>query len=217
MARRKPSQTAAVRLPFVPPESTSSRGPGYLYVLPCAYEDLLKLGFSRDPLARMQAIHPRWFEFFDLDRAFAVQTETAREALDLETRQARRLIDYSAPAPLLASLQAGGATEWYRGAYESLCIAADALQAQGHDAHRPLRPWLRARLENMADLLYAWTQLLSADELQARGAQTRSTSAQRHAGDVLDAYVALGIDLRPWLAPAVFDWHWASLRDATRL
>jgi hypothetical protein len=217
MSRRKPSQPAAARLPFVPPESTSSRGPGYLYVLPCAYEDLLKLGFSRDPLARMQAIHPRWFEFFDLDRAFAVQTETAREALDLETRHARQLIDYSAPAPLLASVQAGGGTEWYRGAYDVLCSAADALQAHGHDAHRPLRPWLRTRLENMADLLFAWTQLLSPDELQARGAQARSTATQRHAGDVLDAYVALGIDLRPWLAPAVFDWHSESLRDATRL
>ncbi len=54
--------------PREPGNRGPSRGRCYLYVLPCAYEDLLKLGFSRDPLDRMQALHPRWFEFFDLDR-----------------------------------------------------------------------------------------------------------------------------------------------------
>jgi len=33
---------------------TLSRGRCFLYVFPCAYEDLLTLGFSRDPLQRLQ-------------------------------------------------------------------------------------------------------------------------------------------------------------------
>ena len=85
-----------------PPETTRapSEGACYLYVLPCAYEDLLKLGFSRQPLARMQALQPRWFEFFDLDRALLVETDTVREARRLELDFGRRLRAHGAPAPL---------------------------------------------------------------------------------------------------------------------
>ena len=39
----------------------------FTYVFPCAWEDYAKIGFSRDPLGRISALHRRWFEFFDLD------------------------------------------------------------------------------------------------------------------------------------------------------
>ena len=57
-----------------PASRTLSRGRCFLYVLPLAsHEDVLKLGFSRDPLDRLQALHPRYFEVFDLERAFLVE------------------------------------------------------------------------------------------------------------------------------------------------
>src|SRR6478735_6166509 len=97
-------------------QHTHSRGPCHLYVFPCAYEDLLKLGFSRDPLARLQQLHPRWYEQFDLDRAFTLETESVPDARRLELRLRRELIAHNAPRPLTMREDAGGAREWYRGA-----------------------------------------------------------------------------------------------------
>jgi hypothetical protein len=52
------------------PWRPAASGPSFVYVLPCLGEDLLKLGMSRDPLDRFQSLHPRWFDFFDLDSTF---------------------------------------------------------------------------------------------------------------------------------------------------
>jgi len=184
---------------------TASRGRCHLYVLPCAYEDLLKLGFSRDPLARMQALHPRWFEFFDLDRGFLVETESVPDARRLELDRRRALEAHNAPAPLTVREEAGGQREWYRGAYDALAAYADMLATRGHTVHAPLRPWLRQALAARAELLFSWTQaMLDADSLDARIA---TTPVQRAVRDALDAHVALGIDLAPLLPPAVLRWH----------
>lgn len=190
------------RLPHVPPESLFSRGPAYLYVLPCAYEDLLKLGFSRDPLARMQAIHPRWYEFFDLDRALAVQTQTVREAQAMETRYKQLLLEHNATPPLLASAAAGGTGEWYRGAYAALDLIAEELVDAGFPAHRPLRPWVRQRLLGSADRLYSWARLLTAGDLDLR-----ENPAAKLVRNVLDAYSALDIALAPWLPSDIDAWY----------
>lgn len=193
--------------PPYPFTSTSSAAQAFVYVAPCHGEDWLKLGFSRDPLARLQALHPRFFEFFDTDRAFAIETETVREARALETRFGRALRDHGAPAPLTVLPAAGGSTEWYRGAYAWLAAAADTLGHAGYRLHRPLRPWLRERLLASAELLYAWTALLPPEVLQARGAASRASAAQRRVADVLDAYRAADIDLARWLPAGVLDWH----------
>lgn len=100
--------------------SSLSRGPCHAYVLPCAYEDLLKFGFSRDPLGRMRSLHRRYFECFDLDRAILVETETVRDARRIELAWRRELTLHNAPAPLVVRRAAGGRTEWYRGAWEAL-------------------------------------------------------------------------------------------------
>lgn len=201
---------ARIAMDFDPPypfASTSSAAQAFLYVLPCHGEDWLKLGFSRDPLARLQSLHPRFFEFFDINLAFAIQTDTVREARALETRFGRALRDHGAPAPLTVVPAAGGSTEWYRGAYGWLAAAADTLESDGYRVHRPLRPWIRARLLASAELLYAWTALLPPDTLQARGSASRTSSAQRRVADVLDAYRAADIDLARWLPATVLDWH----------
>lgn len=196
--------------PPYPFPSTASRAQAFVYVLPCPGEDLLKLGHSRDPLARMQQLHPRFYEFFDTELALAVETQTVREAHTLELRLARTLREHRAPAPLTVNPAAGGHTEWYRGAYAALAAAVDELQQQGYSVHRPLQPWLRARLQAQAELLYAWTQQLTPLELEGRGSAARASLAQRRAADVLDAFVALQLDLSRWLPAAVLHWHRAA-------
>lgn len=196
--------------PPFPFPSTASRAQAFVYVLPCPGEDLLKLGHSRNPLARMRQLHPRFYEFFDTELALAVETQTVREAHTLELRLARPLREHRAPAPLTVNPAAGGHTEWYRGAYAALAAAADELQKQGHTVYRPLQPWLRERLQAQAELLYAWTQLLSPQELEGRGSAARASVAQRRVADVLDAFVALDLDLARWLPAPVLAWHRAA-------
>ena len=180
-----------------------SRGLSYLYVLPCAYEDILKLGFSRDPLGRMQALHPRWFEFFDLDRAFLVEAETVRDARDLELGMGRVIAEHNAPAPLVIRREAAGHTEWYRGAYDALATTAHALAAGGYAMHAPLRPWLRERLVERSDRLFSWTMAMLPPEVL----EMRDPSSVRRVLDMLDAFGSLNIELEPWLPPQVLDWY----------
>ena len=190
--------------PREPGNRGPSRGRSYLYVLPCAYEDILKLGFSRDPLERMQSLHPRWFEFFDLDRAFLVEAETVRDARDLELGLAGVVADHNAPAPLVIRREAAGHTEWYRGAYDALATTAQALAAGGYVMHSPLPPWLRQRLMERSDRLFSWTlAVLSADALDG----VVVDSAVRAVADALDAFASMDIDLDPLLAPPVLEWH----------
>ncbi len=187
-----------------------NRGRCYLYVLPCVYEDILKLGFSREPFNRMQALHPRWFEFFDLDRAFLMETETVRDARNLESGLAGLIELHNAPAPLVVRKQAAGHTEWYRGAYAVLEQTTQALAAGGYIVHCPLRPWISQMLRSRSDMLFTWSSaMLSPDELETpnAGVDGRPTNAQRTVRDALDACVALDIDLEPLLPPNVLDWY----------
>src|SRR6187549_206059 len=124
------------------PWRPAASGRSFVYVLPCLGEDLLKLGMSRDPLDRFQNLHRRWFDFFDLDAARLVETDSVREARAIETRLRRALRAHNAPAPLLVSTAAGGGTEWFRGAHDILSTEVDALQAAGLRVHVPARPWL---------------------------------------------------------------------------
>jgi len=194
--------------------ATGNRGPSrgrcYLYVLPCAYEDILKLGFSRDPLQRMQALHPRWFEFFDLDQAFLIEAETVRDAHDLELGLAGVIALHSAPAPLVIRRQAAGHTEWYRGAHALLMQTAEALAAGGYVMHAPLRPWIRKTLLDRSDLLFSWSlAMLTPDELDtaAAGFDGRPTPAQQAVRNALDACKVLEIDLELLLPPNVLGWY----------
>lgn len=198
--------------PIDPRDPVNTRSPSsgacFLYLAPSAFEDHLKLGFSRDPLARMQALHPRWFELFDLDRALLVETETVRDARKLELQFRRSLIAYNAPAPLTVRPQAGGHTEWYRGAYDALAAGIRELETAGYTVHDPARPWYRNAMRVRSDLLYSWLDaLLSPDELDRL---VRATPGQTIARDTLDAYRALDIDLQPLLPEAVLRWYRAA-------
>jgi hypothetical protein len=196
------------------PWRPAASGPSFVYVLPCLGEDLLKLGMSRDPLGRFQALHPRWFDFFDLDAARLVETDSVREARAIETRLRRALRAHNAPAPLLVSTAAGGATEWFRGAQDILGKEADALQAAGLRMHAPARAWLREALVARGGLLFHWSaQMLEAiDPDFAPPLSTRPpTTLERTLRAALDSYDALDIDAAPLVPDTVLRW-WREAR-----
>jgi hypothetical protein len=167
----------------------------YTYVFPCVVEDHCKVGFSRDPLARVQAFHPRWFEFFDLDRALLIEAETQRDARDLELELRRPLQAHKAPMPLTIRKQAGGHTEWLRGAYAVLAEQAQSLERRGHTLHTGAREWLARALRERADRLYGWAAAHYPDGFS----NPPAPGFEHLLIDVLDAYRALDIDVAPYL------------------
>jgi hypothetical protein len=180
-------------------------GPAYVYVFACDSEDLLKLGFTRDLLSRLHALHPRWFEFFDASRSLAVEVENVHDARRLERELAARLRPHRAPMPLTINRAAGGDTEWYRGAFGSLAHRAVELGESGFVVHHSLSPLLRDALDARGSELLEWCARLDPAELEFPDA--RATTAQRRCADHLDAYVAFGLRLERWLPAGILSWH----------
>jgi len=178
-------------------------GRWFTYVFPCAWEDFCKIGFSRDPLGRIASLHRRWFEFFDLDAGGLVETETQRDARDLELELRRPLKLHRAPAPLTIVAAAGGATEWVRGANALLDQAVLQLAERGHRTW-PLRPWLRTVMLERIDRLHDWAAAQLPTGADEGGGDRRVMQALR---DVLDGHVAMGIDPGPYLPAHVEAWY----------
>jgi hypothetical protein len=189
----------------------ASRGRAFVYVLPCREEDLLKIGFSRDPLRRMQTLHRRFFDFFDLDRAFLIATDRVRDARRIERALLTAFADRRSPAPLVVPDAAAGYTEWHRGAYaDALSMAGSLAADEGLALHAPLRAWLREIFAERSMLLYAWsTKMLEAIEYERHNAppSARPNATERALRDALDGFVALGIDIEPLVPGSVFSWH----------
>jgi hypothetical protein len=163
-------------------------GRAFLYVL-CldGAEDLLKVGISQHPLARWSAFHPRWFEAFDLEHSLFVETETRRDAQALETRLHRALDAHRCPVPMTMREQAGGATEWYRGAHPVVRGFVEDLATQGYVVHRTAKPWLVAAMRERQDALVGLIEQAHADD-NAGGLSAMQRRALR---DLLDAHRAL--------------------------
>jgi hypothetical protein len=189
----------------------ASRGRAFVYVLPCRDEDLLKVGFSRDPLQRMQTLHSRFFDFFDLDRAFLLATDTVREARRIERELLVAFADRRSPAPLVVPEAAAGYTEWHRGAYADAAAMAEAIAAKdGFVLHAPLRAWLRERFVERGALLYAWSsKMLEAIEYERHNAppSLRTGAIERALRDALDCFAELGIAIEPLVPEPVFSWY----------
>jgi hypothetical protein len=209
--RARPLPAMPSRISTREPIHSPSAGRCYLYVFPCAYEDLLKLGISRDPLDRIQAFSRRYFEFFDLQRGWLLETDSVREAQSHETRLRRSLRLLNAPAPLLVPGRAAGATEWYRGASALLEQAQEEFADQGYSVHRPLEDWLRTRLHARRGDLFSWAErMLSAADGEPGDAHPVGAEPplpHRMLRDALDGYAALGLSLEDALPPAVADWY----------
>ena len=189
----------------------ASRGRAFVYVLPCRDEDLLKVGFSRDPLKRMQTLHARFFDFFDLDRAFLIATDYVRDARRLERQFLTAFAERRSPPPLVVPDAAAGYTEWHRGAYADAAAMAEAIAAKdGFVLHAPLRAWLGNLFVERGALLFAWSaKMLEAIEYERHNAppSPRPGAIERALRAALDCYVELGIDLEPLVPEAVFIWH----------
>jgi len=189
----------------------ASRGRAFVYVLPCRDEDLLKVGFSRDPLQRLQTLHARFFRFFDLDRAFLIATDTVRDARRIERRYITTFAEQRSPAPLVVPDAAAGYTEWYRGVYpESVAIARELGEREGFVVHAPLRAWLREVFEDRAPLLFAWSaRMLDAIEYERFNAPpaTSPSALERALRDALDCFDELGIAIEPLVPEPVFSWY----------
>ncbi|HJU40823.1 MAG TPA: GIY-YIG nuclease family protein [Tahibacter sp.] len=187
-----------------------SRGTAFVYVLPCRYEDILKVGFSRDPLDRFRTLHARWFEFFDPDAALLVETDRVADARRLETALGDAVALHSAPAPLVVPRVASGHTEWYRGAYAVLADMVDTLRDRdGYVVHRPAATWLAHALERRAAALYAWSAMqLEAIRMFEHGpSHDAALALGRALRDALDAYDALGLPPERWIGEDVRRWY----------
>jgi hypothetical protein len=180
----------------------------YVYVLPCRHEDILKVGFSRDPLERMQSLHPRYFEFFDLERAVIVATESVGDARELEVQLFEVAALHRAPGPLVVAAAAGGHTEWFRGADRLVREAeADRAASAGYVLHAPALRWLCSRMQRRAGELYELTtHLLRAIEA-ARAYGDSACALHRQLRNLLDAHDSMGLDVAAHVPPAVLRWY----------
>ena len=174
----------------------------FAYVFPCAWEDYAKIGFSRDPLGRISALHRRWFEFFDLDAGALVEAESERDARDLELQLRSPFKAHRAPAPMTVQDKAGGRTEWVRGANHALSLAVAGLGEQGYRCY-PLKGWLRAALRLRMDRLHDWAAVQLPEEEGLRIPGGPGEGALR---DTLDGCRALDINPIPWLPVHVHRW-----------
>lgn len=179
----------------------------YLYVLPLAYEDQLKFGISRDPLARAQAFSRRYYEFFDLSRSLLVEFDSRREAQARESALHRQLREWNATQPITVPKTAAGKTEWYRGAYSLVKDAVDEDIASGRTGHAPAFSWWRQRLRRERENLYEWaTALLLADVLACE-------SGRMLLADTLDAYLAMQLPLKKFLPPELLKFGGGDIRS----
>lgn len=186
-------------------------GRTFVYLLPCREQDILKVGFSRNPLQRLHALHKRYFDFFDLDRALLVEVDRLRDARRIERLLLDHLAEHQASPPLVVRELAAGRTEWFRGvAAQADARARQVALAEGWPVHAPLRVWLRQRMDEHADALYEYS-LRMLDSIEY---ETFNLSApeqrQQTAGSLrylLDACEALGVDLAKRLPSRVLSWY----------
>ena len=102
-----------------------------VYIIPVRFEEILKIGFSREPARRIRSFHARYFEYFDLDRGLVVTVNDEKDARRVERVLARQFADHRSRAPLVVEQAPGGHTEWYRRAYSQVLEASTQLIVEG--------------------------------------------------------------------------------------
>jgi hypothetical protein len=175
----------------------------YTYVFPCAWEDHCKVGFSRDPLDRISSLHPRWYEAFDLERVVLIEVDAVGEARALERRLRQPLAEHRAPPPSTMRMEAGGFTEWLRGASVPLSSALETLRADGHRMHVG-RAWLAHALAHRAEVFVEWALAQWAYSMQAGAPDGPAPTCVR---DAMDAFPACGIEFAARFPPAFMTWY----------
>ncbi|HEV2681132.1 MAG TPA: GIY-YIG nuclease family protein [Rhodanobacter sp.] len=191
----------------------ANRGRTFVYVLPCRNEDILKVGFSRDPLDRFRTLHRRFFEFFDLERGLLIHTDHLHDARRIERQFINTFADHRAPPPLAVPQSAAGHTEWFRGVSPPMeALARRICDEEGFTLHAPLSSWVRDRFADWSELLFGWsTRMLDVIEYTHFNSppHERSGRVEQALRDVLDAYVALGVDIQTLVPASVLSWYWS--------
>lgn len=189
---------------------TSAKGRTYVYLLPWREQDLLKVGYSRQPLVRMRTLHRRFFEVFDLDRGYLLETERLAQARRIERDIILRHADQRSPAPLAVPDEAAGYSEWFRGVCpEVTAELRAAAEREGFPMHS-LREWLHQWFDGQADGLYEWSlRMLDAIEYETFNvpAEFQRGEAARSLRYVMDACEAVGLALPPIFPDAVLAWR----------
>lgn len=135
--------------PDTPSPALLHQARAWLYVLALnGPEDLVKVGLTNNPLARWSALHPRWYEAFDLVNSMLVACESRKDAQQLETTLHRELVEHACPMPLTIRAAAAGCTEWYRGAYPRTRRYVDACEGRGY-------PVIRSAFDHVAHAMKA--------------------------------------------------------------
>lgn len=193
---------------FIAPRSLA-KGRSYVYMLPCRDQDLLKIGFSREPLARFRTLHRRFFEYFDLERGLLVEVDRVAKARAIERDILLRHADERSPAPLVIPDSAAGYSEWLRGVEPQVSARLHEFAAEAGYAVHALRAWVRQMFEAQADRLYDWSlRMLEAAEYEAFNvpAEIASGQAGRALAYAMDACEAVGIDVKAVFPEAVVAW-----------
>lgn len=155
-----------------------------MYIAVCSGpEDLIKVGLSRDPLARWSAFHSRWFEAFDLQHSLLIETETRRDAQQLETTLHRSLLEHNCPPPSTMRAASGGGTEWYRGAYPAVLAFSQTAVMKGFVVHAPAHEWFARALRAQQARLFT-----IVDQALRIGPQGLSATQKTRLRDLLDSH-----------------------------
>lgn len=193
---------------FIAPR-TLAKGRSYVYMLPCRDQDLLKIGFSREPLVRFRTLHRRFFDYFDLDRGLLVEVDRVAQARGIEREILLRHAQERSPAPLVIADRAAGYSEWLRGVEPEVSARLREFAAcEGYPLHA-LRVWLRQMFEGSSDRLYDWSlRMLEAAEYEAFNVPEAFASGQARRALIyaMDACEAVGIDVNTVFPDAVVAW-----------
>jgi hypothetical protein len=180
--------------------------PAFVYVVPARFEDILKIGFSREPAQRIRSFHKRYFDYFDLDRGFLIAANDEQDARRIERLLAQRFADHRTHAPLVIERDPGGTTEWYRGAFPLVMQACTQLAHEG--GYPPLisvAARIREELLREREHLFEHaTAVLDAVDGLGSDAIAREIAAAFRTS--LDAFGAFDIDVDGFLSDEVKAW-----------
>lgn len=194
---------------FIQPR-TLGRGRSFVYMLPCRDQDLLKIGFSREPLVRFRTLHPRFFDYFDLQRGLLLEVDRVAQARAIERDVLQRHAQERSPAPLAVPDQAAGYTEWLRGVEPEVTARLREVAERDAYALHGLRDWVRQMFDAQSDHLYDLSlKLLEAIEYEAFNVpkELSTHQAERSLAYVLDACAAVGIDMGARFPESVLAWR----------
>lgn len=189
---------------------TLASGRCFVYLLPCRDEDTQKIGYARDPWARLQSFHPRFERFFDLERGVLIETDRVREARAIESELKAAFADSATPAPLVVRARAGGRFEWFRGvhaaAFERMRFASERF---GYALHAPLDAWLCRQWMGQAERLADWSrhEFAAVEMLHHNAPAALAAPRERALRERLAIWEGIGINLESLLPEPIRHWY----------